>query len=301
MGWGQTNPSAFDLSTGSFTFASQTASSTTYPSNMQGWATSSNNISTAETTIPSTDQSLVASGTSSTSGLSNLGANGFQFLSTSSSPNRKVGSLCVALNTSGRQNILINWTAQDMTSSSSGTTMGMSFQYRIGTTGVFTDFGTSTLYQTLSTSQNSGQTYTNITLPVICENSPIVQIRWIYYQIGLTGTSRDAIRLDDITVSSSSMPACSGTPAPGNTIASINPLGSGSSTVLSLQNTTTGSGVTYQWKSSTDNVTPPVPETLKLVITSSGNGPPPPISVTGTYSFIAMVLSPTTGDPVTFL
>ena len=252
--WGQTNPSAFDLSTGSFSFASQTATSTTYPTNIQGWATSANNISTAETTIPSADQSLVASGTSTTSGLSNLGANGFQFLSTSSSPNRKVGSICVGLNTIGRQNILINWTAQDMTSSS-GTTMGLSFQYRIGTSGVFTDFGASTLYQTLSSSQNSAQTYTNISLPVICENKPIVQIRWIYYQIGSTGTVRDALRIDDITVSSSSMPACSGTPAPGDTIASANPVSSGSSTILSLQNAITGTGVTYQWKSSTDNIT----------------------------------------------
>jgi hypothetical protein len=48
---------------------------------------------------------------------------------------------------------------------------------------------------------------------------------------------------------------CSGTPSPGNTIASVNPVGSGSSTVLSLQNATTGSGVTYQWKSSNDNIT----------------------------------------------
>jgi hypothetical protein len=48
---------------------------------------------------------------------------------------------------------------------------------------------------------------------------------------------------------------CSGTPTPGNSVASVNPVGSGSSTVLSLQNVTSGSGVTYQWKSSTDNVT----------------------------------------------
>ncbi len=51
------------------------------------------------------------------------------------------------------------------------------------------------------------------------------------------------------------LPPCSGTPAPGNTIASVNPVVSGSSSVLSLQNATSGTGVTYQWKSSTDNVT----------------------------------------------
>lgn len=46
-----------------------------------------------------------------------------------------------------------------------------------------------------------------------------------------------------------SLPApCSGTPAPGNTVASINPVCPGGSTTLSLQNFTSGTGVTYQWK-----------------------------------------------------
>ncbi len=48
---------------------------------------------------------------------------------------------------------------------------------------------------------------------------------------------------------------CTGSPSPGNTIASVNPILNGSSTVLSLQNTTSGTGVTYQWKSSADNIT----------------------------------------------
>jgi subtilisin-like proprotein convertase family protein len=47
---------------------------------------------------------------------------------------------------------------------------------------------------------------------------------------------------------------CSGTPTPGNTITSVNPIVSGGTSNLSLQNTTVGTGVTYQWKSSTDNV-----------------------------------------------
>jgi len=51
------------------------------------------------------------------------------------------------------------------------------------------------------------------------------------------------------------LPACSGTPAPGNTVASVNPVAGGSSTVLSLQTATAGSGVTYQWQSSSDNST----------------------------------------------
>jgi hypothetical protein len=49
--------------------------------------------------------------------------------------------------------------------------------------------------------------------------------------------------------------ACSGTPAPGNTVATSSVICLGTSVTLSLQNTTSGTGVTYQWKSSTDGVT----------------------------------------------
>ena len=60
---------------------------------------------------------------------------------------------------------------------------------------------------------------------------------------------------DDVTISQVALIPCSGTPAPGNTIASVSSVVSGGTSVLSLQNTTTGSGVTYQWQSSTDNST----------------------------------------------
>lgn len=48
--------------------------------------------------------------------------------------------------------------------------------------------------------------------------------------------------------------ACSGTPAPGNTLASTNAICLGTSVTLSLQNATSGTGVTYQWKSSIDGI-----------------------------------------------
>jgi len=49
--------------------------------------------------------------------------------------------------------------------------------------------------------------------------------------------------------------ACSGTPAPGNTIASATVICLGETVSLSLQNIPAGSGITYQWRSSTDGVT----------------------------------------------
>lgn len=44
-------------------------------------------------------------------------------------------------------------------------------------------------------------------------------------------------------------------PAPGNTLSSANDLCNGQSITLSMQNATAGTGVTYQWKSSTDGTT----------------------------------------------
>ncbi len=45
------------------------------------------------------------------------------------------------------------------------------------------------------------------------------------------------------------------TPNPGNTMTTANNLCSGQSVTLSLQNATSGTGVSYQWKSSPDNIT----------------------------------------------
>jgi gliding motility-associated-like protein len=49
--------------------------------------------------------------------------------------------------------------------------------------------------------------------------------------------------------------ACVGTPAPGNTLASTLTVCSGNSVNLSLQNPPSSSGISYQWKSSTDGTT----------------------------------------------
>ena len=60
---------------------------------------------------------------------------------------------------------------------------------------------------------------------------------------------------EDYTFNVLASAACSGTPAPGNTIASPASVAVGGTTILSLQNATAGSGVTYQWQSSTNNST----------------------------------------------
>jgi hypothetical protein len=63
------------------------------------------------------------------------------------------------------------------------------------------------------------------------------------------------INFDDIVVSQAAAFACSGTPAPGNTISSAAAVAPASTVNLSLQTSTTGTGVTYQWQSSTTSAT----------------------------------------------
>jgi hypothetical protein len=56
----------------------------------------------------------------------------------------------------------------------------------------------------------------------------------------------------DYTINIISNTACSGTPAPGNTLSTLPSVCAGVNFTLSMQNPTAGSGVTYQWQTSTD-------------------------------------------------
>jgi hypothetical protein len=92
-------------------------------------------------------------------------------------------------------------------------------------------------------------------------------------------------------------PACSGTPAPGATVASATTFCNGQSVLLSLATATTGTGVTYQWQSSVDagttwvNITdataatytgaPTVATSYQCIVTCSGNsGTSTPVAIT---------------------
>ncbi|MBL0342006.1 MAG: T9SS type A sorting domain-containing protein [Bacteroidetes bacterium] len=74
------------------------------------------------------------------------------------------------------------------------------------------------------------------------------------YSTAITATEACAAfsygETEDYTIVVSAPLPCSGTPAPGNTIASSNSICAGGSVNLSLQNATPGTGVTYQWYNS---------------------------------------------------
>jgi hypothetical protein len=104
------------------------------------------------------------------------------------------------------------------------------------------------LKTTLTTGCESGGL--RITTPAITDDFD-ANIRWGETGYTGTGTATDigADEFDGIPNYT-----C-GLPAPGNTIASTNALCLGSSTVLSLQNTSAQTGIDYQWKRSTDGIT----------------------------------------------
>jgi hypothetical protein len=197
------NPTAFDLSVSDFTFSTQIASNTIYPASIQGWMTGTNNLAAPAptTAAPLSDEPLIANGTATTSGLSNLGANGFNFLSTGTAPNQQVGVIALSLNTTNRNSILVTWTAADQTNDPSSREMNLTLQYRIGTIGVFAAVSGST-YTTSNFNQKAAATFLNVLLPSICDNKAVVQLRWIYYESAAQSNNRDAVRLDDVSVTS---------------------------------------------------------------------------------------------------
>lgn len=89
---------------------------------------------------------------------------------------------------------------------------------------------------------------------------------------------------------------CSGAPTPGNTLASATSILAGNTTNLSLQNATTGLGVTYQWYSNTTNSTSG--GTLILNATSSTYTATPNALSTWYYCLVTCSSSSTYSNPI---
>lgn len=200
----QTNPPPFNLSIGTSIFTGLNPAVAIYSINMQGWNTGGTTVTTQVTNPSIGNLPLITNGTATTVGIANLGLGGFQFLS--SGTQTGVGAICLSLNTTNRSNILATWTAADQTLGNTRQT-NLCLQYRIGSTGNFTSISGST-YNSSNSSQQAAATFTNLLLPADCENKPIVQLRWLYYEtVGGSG-ARDAISLDQIFVTSSPFIVC---------------------------------------------------------------------------------------------
>ena len=113
---------------------------------------------------------------------------------------------------------------------------------------------TTSTYYNISQSGHTGYQLVTITIPAEYFTNTAYRLTFEWKNDADTKNNPPA-SIDNVSLTYVAQTPCSGTPAPGNTIASVNSVVSGGTSVLSLQNTTAGSGVTYQWQSSSNNST----------------------------------------------
>ncbi len=201
--YSQSNPIPFNLSDSNYTFTNWPASSAagTYPANMK-FQTISTPACPDLSVEPNGDYSLAYNLTATYSRISGLDANGFSFLNIGSNP--YLGVAVLALKTTGRTNIQVIWTGGTTTSASGVSVYAIRLQYRIAITGIWTDVIGPVEYMQNTTGHS--QVFGPTTLPSICDNNAVVQLRWKYYCITAAGT-KPKLRVDEISVTSSNMTA----------------------------------------------------------------------------------------------
>lgn len=151
--------------------------------------------------------------------INGLGNDGIAFVNTGTDTVDKLGHALIAIDTSGRQNIQVTWVNE--TVEVNNRTYAMRLQYRVGLTGTWTDADEdlASIEYVRSETQGHTQTFGPVTLPGEAEDEELVHLRWVYYRHPSSGTSgnRAMIRLDDILVTSTPV----GTPAIIASVASL--------------------------------------------------------------------------------
>jgi len=212
---GQTNPEPYNLSTGSFSFTAWDSASTagSFPPNMIFHFVSSNQVAPFYT--DGTSDYDCGYNHTKRPRINGLLEDGISIVTTSSSQynncdsgaaaSRYMGAVLLSLNASGRGNIRVQWTGETIIPGDGSPTpriWNLRLQYRIGTSGTFTDVPGPVEY-IASASAGSPLTFGPSLLPSECWNQPVVQLRWIYFESSAgSGGSRPKLRLDDITVNS---------------------------------------------------------------------------------------------------
>jgi len=211
----QTNPTPFDLSIGDFSFT-QWAPETpagVFPAHMAFHVTENPTSGTYNLNANGTGDWNCAYNLTVRNRFIGLGADGVAMRATGSpqwdncsggeaAESRYVGAVVLALNTTGRQNISVEWTGGTVTVGDGDPNpriFALRMQYRLSTSGTWTDVPGNAEYvtQTEGASQNLVTT-----LPQSCENQALVQLRWVYHQHTSGSGTRPELRLDDVEVSS---------------------------------------------------------------------------------------------------
>ena len=188
-------------------FNTLAAGSATYPPGFQGWTANAGAPGTSyNTALSATDQNLRTNSTANTGtgGVHNYNGK-IGFLDTSNL-DLAIGFAFIATD---HKNIQVKYNAMVIRNPYNGTNnvciYEMALQYRIGTTGPFTTLletaylSDKTVPADVSKTEPINPKAFKTILPAVCNNQPIVQIRWIAKQI-VGGGSRPSFAIDDLDI-----------------------------------------------------------------------------------------------------
>ena len=184
-----------------------TATFTTAPAGVAVWnGLNGGSISSqalAEGSAPTGNATLTAATAAQTTGAAYgyaASGNAQLYIQTSSNNGNGVNQPVVAVDTTGRQNIVLSYDISVI--SAQPRTVGVVAQYRVGTTGTWTTITASSGSNPFSQAGGTTglKTTVSATLPSAANNQSVVQIRWAIWRGTETGNS-SGIGLDNISVS----------------------------------------------------------------------------------------------------
>lgn len=187
----QTNPAAVNLPV-NYTLNDLATNSTVYPAGIQGW--SAGNQATkaaAEGSAPTGDYVMSTATASTSAGIYNWGQKIGPLGTGSASP-----QVVLAVNTTGKSGIAVSYDVYKTRENTRSN--GVTLQYRVGTSGAWTTVANSD-YVSGSSAVGDFTSFSNLKLGANADNQPVVQIRWIFYELGGSG-SRDGLGYKNIVI-----------------------------------------------------------------------------------------------------
>ncbi|MFZ4058574.1 MAG: beta strand repeat-containing protein, partial [Ferruginibacter sp.] len=215
-------------------FAAFTGTGSSYPAGWQGWTITGSTAATFPTGAPAADQVLATGATAQNSAVSAFVGDAvgkIAFLCTSSA----LKSIVLAVNTTGINTVQVAYTAATQRQQIANRIGAMGLQYRVGTSGTFTNV-TGSEYQNIGGVDNitgTGSLNTQsivVTLPSACDNQAVVQLRWVYREVS-GASNRPGFSITNVNVTA-------GTP--------VTPASVTAGTLVNFGNVTVGTNSTAQ-------------------------------------------------------
>jgi hypothetical protein len=179
------------------------------PQGFSIWTSSSSpqsSLSIAASSIPNGDviafdSATVIKSTGKTYGYSGLSSgaainNGKIYIQTSST---NTDQLVMSINTTGYNSIMLSYDVEMLNPQPRA--IGITLQYRTGTTGSFKTLDSTYWHNSTDRTQNSFDYFTNIILPSDADDQPVVQIRWATSRSATPSGGSSGVGIDDIVVS----------------------------------------------------------------------------------------------------